>query len=67
MIPIETSVSRSKVRVKIKPIIHMLGKGGGGHLSVLQTSILSPPLKKEGHIALHMSVGQSVRRYVGLP
>ena len=65
MIPIETSVSRSKVRVKIKPIIHMLGKGGG-HLSVLQTSILSPPLK-EGHIALHMSVGQSVRRYVGLP
>ena len=26
-----------------------------------------PPLKKEGHIALHMSVGRSVYRYVGIP
>ena len=26
---------------------------------------LCPPLKKEGHIALHMSVGMSVGRYVG--
>ena len=26
---------------------------------------LCPPLKKEGHIALHMSVGMSVCRYVG--
>ena len=26
-----------------------------------------PPLKKEGHIALHMSVGMSVGRYVGIP
>ena len=28
---------------------------------------LCPPLKKEGHIALHMSVGMSVGRYVGSP
>ena len=39
------------------------------------TCIYAPTLKKEGHIALHMSVGRSVRpsvrlsvgRYVGLP
>ena len=30
-------------------------------------SYLCPPLKKEGHIALHMSVRPSVGRYVGLP
>ena len=29
--------------------------------------LLCPPLKKEGHIALHMSVGMSVGRYVGIP
>ena len=28
---------------------------------------LCPHLKKEGHIALHMSVGMSVGRYVGNP
>ena len=27
-------------------------------------TIFMPPLKKEGHIALHMSVGMSVGRYV---
>ena len=27
----------------------------------------APPLKKEEHIALHMSVGMSVGRYVGIP
>ena len=26
-----------------------------------------PPSKKEGHIALHMLVGMSVGRYVGIP
>ena len=26
-----------------------------------------PPSKKEGHIALHMSVGMSVGQYVGSP
>ena len=26
-----------------------------------------PPLKKEVHIALHMSVGMSLGRYVGIP
>ena len=31
------------------------------------TLLLCPPLKKEGHIALHMSVGMSVGRYVGIP
>ena len=28
---------------------------------------LCPPLKKEGHIAFHMSVGMSVGRYVSIP
>ena len=29
--------------------------------------IFMPPMKKEGHIALHISVGMSVGRYVGIP
>ena len=29
-------------------------------------ALLCPPLKKEGHIALHMSVGRSVRLSVGI-
>ena len=29
--------------------------------------IFMPLLKKEGHIALHMSVGMLVGRYVGIP
>ena len=36
MIPIDIQVSRSKVIVKVKPILYMLGKGG---ISVLQTAI----------------------------
>ena len=32
-----------------------------------QLWIIMPPSKKEGHIALHMSVCRSVGRYVGLP
>ena len=35
--------------------------------SVVSSYLLCPPLKKEGHIALHMSVGMSVGRYVGIP
>ena len=31
-----------------------------------QQAYLFPPLKKEGHIALHMSVGMSVGRLVGM-
>ena len=42
---------------KVNPVLYVLGKGG---ISVLQTALFMPPLKKEGHIALHMSVGMSV-------
>ena len=33
----------------------------------ISENIFMSPLKKEGHIALHMSVGRSVGEYVGLP
>ena len=39
-----------------------------GHSQCFQnTPWLCPPLKKEGHITLHMSVSMSVGRYVGIP
>ena len=38
MISIDIQVSRSKGRSKVKPTLHMLGKGG---ISVLQTDIFS--------------------------
>ena len=36
------------------------------HTKSLKHLYLCPPLKKEGHIALHMSVGRSVGRSVRL-
>ena len=36
MIPIDYQISGSKGRLKVKPTLHMFGKGG---ISVLQTSI----------------------------
>ena len=38
---------------------------GGIHI-FLQNIFIMPPLKKEGHIALHMSVGRYVSRSVGM-
>ena len=36
------------------------------HLELLLSVYLCPPLKKEGYIALHLSVGRSVCRSVGM-
>ena len=36
------------------------------NLHVLYNIIIMPPLKKEGHFVLHLSVGMSVGRYVGI-
>ena len=37
------------------------------YLHKVDILLCPPPLKKDGHIALHLSVGMSVGRYVGIP
>ena len=51
------------VRVSNIPVIYVMTHIGKFHL---QCILLCPPLKKEGHIALHMSVGRSVGMSVSL-
>ena len=44
MITIDIQVSRSENKVRVKPVLYMLGKGG---ISVLQTSILKYYIKSD--------------------
>ena len=58
--------NETKVQISVKTFFYNLYQKHFKTYHCHASSYLCPPLKKEGHIALHLSVGMSVCRSVGM-